>query len=301
MPKKVNTSSFVAEAIKLNNTYDYSLVSYTKAISKVEIICKTHGSFFISPNNLLQGHGCPSCSKNKKMNTDEFIKKAKLIFDSKFDYSSSIYTGMNNKVKIICPEHGEFEQRASHHLNGHGCSKCYGNNVNNTIEFIQKANDKHNKKYDYSNVIYEGAKKQIKIICHTHGDFLQMPYKHLEGHGCYKCNISKGEIEIRRILDELSINYIQRKSFSTCRNTKTNKLLFFDFYLPQLNYCIEYDGEQHFRSVDYFGGEKTLSDIIFRDEIKNKYCINNKIKLLRIQSKDFKKIKIILENFLSTN
>ena len=77
--------------------------------------------------------------------------------------------------------------------------------------------------------------------------------------------------------------------------------MFFVFYLPQLNYCIEYDGEQHFRPVDYFGGEKTLSDIIFRDEIKNKYCINNKIYLLRIQSKDFKNIKTILESFLSTN
>ena len=74
----------------------------------------------------------------------------------------------------------------------------------------------------------------------------------------------------------------------------------FDFYLPAYNLCIEFDGEQHFKSIKHFGGEKRLSIQKIKDNIKTEYCKNNNIKLLRIPYYDFNNIEKILEKILLT-
>jgi len=60
----------------------------------------------------------------------------------------------------------------------------------------------------------------------------------------------------------------------------------FDFYLPNLNTCIEFDGQQHYNIIEHFGGEKILIENQVRDDIKNKYCLENNIKILRIKYDD---------------
>ena len=64
----------------------------------------------------------------------------------------------------------------------------------------------------------------------------------------------------------------------------------FDFYLPDYNCCIEYDGKQHFEPIDYFGGKNGFIKTQERDDIKNQYCKNNDIKLIRIPYTDLKKL-----------
>ena len=91
---------------------------------------------------------------------------------------------------------------------------------------------------------------------------------------------SKGEKKIALALKSLNIKYIQQYIFDNCRNPKTNCLLRFDFYLPDYNYCIEYDGKQHFQEWTF--GDDALIDRQYRDNIKNQYCQDNKIKLIRI-------------------
>lgn len=103
---------------------------------------------------------------------------------------------------------------------------------------------------------------------------------------------SVGEIYIRELLDELQIEYIQEYRFDDCRNVLT---LPFDFYLPEYNTCIEYDGRQHFEVVDFFGGEKGYERRRHNDNIKTKYCEDNNISLLRLPyylSQDEIKVKI---------
>lgn len=78
------------------------------------------------------------------------------------------------------------------------------------------------------------------------------PNNILQGTGCPVCNLSHGERQIRRWLCNNNISYILQKTFEDCKNKKQ---LPFDFYLPEYNICIEYDGEQHFRPVDFFGGQ----------------------------------------------
>jgi len=224
----------------------------------------------------------------EKYTQEIIIEKLKIIHNNFYDYSLFNYNGVNNKVKIICPIHGEFEQIPNSHLSGCGCLKCANKDVT-TDEFNKKASKVHNNIYDYSLSDYINSFTKIKIICKTHGMFEQTPNAHLDGSGCPKCNDSKGEIKIKKILDSKNINYEIQKTFKSCEYLKPLK---FDFYLPKLNTCIEFDGEQHYNPVKYWGGEDTLSKIKERDKIKTDFCRENNIQLLRIRYDEniFKKL-----------
>jgi len=86
----------------------------------------------------------------KKMTTEEFIEKARLKHDDKYDYSLVDYKNANKKIKIICPIHGPFEQFPREHLKGN-CFRCSKDKLlSNTKDFIEKANKVHGDRYDYS-------------------------------------------------------------------------------------------------------------------------------------------------------
>lgn len=104
--------------------YDYSKVNYEKNNIKVEIICQYHGSYFQQPGAHLRGQGCPDCCGNKKSTTEEFISKSNKKHHNLYDYSLVNYLTKRDKVKIICKDHGVFEQKAYVHLQGHGCPIC---------------------------------------------------------------------------------------------------------------------------------------------------------------------------------
>ena len=121
------------------------------------------------------------------MTKEEFIEKAKQVHGYKYDYSNVEYINNKTKVCIVCPIHGEFWQRPNNHLLGQACPYCGKTHKYTTEEFIKKANEVHNNKYDYSDVKYEGWNKKVTIICPVHGKFKQIPFDHLRGHGCVKC------------------------------------------------------------------------------------------------------------------
>ena len=167
------------------NKYDYSLVNYTNCTIKVKIICPIHGEFFQTLDNHLSGAGCSKCNIDK-LKTN-FINRAKLFHNNKYDYSLVNYKNYETKVKIICPVHGEFEQTPHSHIKC-GCTKCFYDNIRpSTDDFINKAKLIHGDKYNYSLVDYVHSKKKVKIICPIHGEFLQKPNDHLNGYGCLKC------------------------------------------------------------------------------------------------------------------
>lgn len=283
---KKTTEQFIEDAKNVHgDKYDYSLVEYVGSHSKIKIICKEHGVFEQSSTNHLSGGGCPICCNNVKLTTEEFIKRAKKLHGDKYDYSLVDYKNTGTKVKIICPIHGEFQQRPTGHLSGKECRKCgFIKTISHTKmskdEFIEKAKKIHGDKYDYSKSEYINCDKKILIICPKHGEFKQSPYCHLVGYRCPTCKSSKGELKVKNFLDENNIKYIPQHFFPDC---KYKNVLKFDFYLPYYNICIEYDGQQHFEPsfMNYYG--KTLNENKKRDEIKNQYCLNNNIKLIRIK------------------
>lgn len=120
--------------------------------------------------------------------TNKFIELAISVHGGKYNYSESSYKKSSEKITIICPIHGKFEQIANNHLRGQGCAKCVGNIKKNTDEFIEKSTKIHKKTYDYSLVNYKNNKTKIKIICKKHGLFLQRPCEHInQKQGCPKC------------------------------------------------------------------------------------------------------------------
>lgn len=127
-----------------------------------------------------------------KITVEDFIEKVKKIHGDKYDYSKTVYTGVKNKVSIICPIHGQFEQRADGHLDGRGCNKCTSmDRMSNLEEFIKSAVKIHGDKYDYSKTEYVGSNKKAIFICKRHGVFEQRMSGHLEGRGCKKCRQEK--------------------------------------------------------------------------------------------------------------
>jgi Uri superfamily endonuclease len=191
---KLNTEEFIKKATLIHgDKYDYSKVDYKNTNKKVIIICKKHKDFLQIPTNHLKGQGCNKCgyivrANKTKTTNEEFIKKAKLVHNDKYDYSKVDYKNSNTRIIIICKEHGEFLQIPSDHLSGFGCAKCSGKAKLNIEEFIEKAKLVHNDIYNYSNVDYKNSKTKIIIICKEHGEFLQIPSVHLLGFGCAKCS-----------------------------------------------------------------------------------------------------------------
>jgi hypothetical protein len=114
--------------------------------------------------------------------------KATLIHNNKYDYSKVVYVDVTTKVEIVCPTHGSFFQTPKNHIYAKaGCKLC--SNERLIIPFnVTEANQIHNNKYDYSNVVYKNTDTKVEIICPLHGAFLQTPYKHINAKcGCPVC------------------------------------------------------------------------------------------------------------------
>ena len=139
-------SEFIAKANVIHgNKYDYSKVNYTRNRYKVVIICKKHGIFLQTANSHLNGEGCSSCAiVDASLTPNDFLNKAVKIHGNKYDYSKSVYEGIETPLEIICSKHGPFWQPPHTHLRNHGCSKCKaeanGNRFrSNKQEFIRLA------------------------------------------------------------------------------------------------------------------------------------------------------------------
>lgn len=360
MKKIVSKEEFIERSNETHNfKYDYSLVEYVNTNTKVSIICKDHGIFTQRANCHYNGQGCRKCNQSRPniLSKSEFIKRSNDKHNGIYDYSIVEYKSSSDKVKIICPTHGEFEQIAYSHYTGTGCKKCFNENkpgkhksffikkanekhkckydysllpeyfksyekvtiicsnghhfqqnmndhigstngrsngckfcsmpCYDTESFIRLSNEKHGNKYDYSKVQYKTQKDKVIITCRRHGDFLQKPSNHYHlGRGCRRCGESKGEIEIRKWLELNNIKFEKEKTFEDCVNLGR---LRFDFYLPDFNICIEFDGLQHFKVIEQFGGIEEFERVKERDRVKNEYCIDNNLNLIRINYKDLKK------------
>ena len=277
--KRITTEMFIKKCKEIyGNKYDYSLVNYINSLTKVKIICKNHGIFFISPSHHIhKKQGCGKCSGLYRT-TEEFIQMSQKIHGNKYDYSLVDYKMSYKKVKIICKKQNKiFEQTPHDHLSGQGCGFCKSQT---TSEFIIKSKNVHGDKYNYNLVDYIKSNIKVNIFCNKHNKiFNQTPANHISGQGCPMCRESKGEREISYFLTNKNIEYIKQYKFNEC---KYKYKLPFDFYLPKYNICIEYDGEHHFKNVEYWGGEENFKKIKMYDSIKTNYCKNNNITLLRI-------------------
>ena len=304
--KDEKTKTFIRKALrKHGDKYDYSKVVYVKWDINVEIICRVegHDSFLMRPDkHCCRGQGCSKCKFEKlsdlfRLTLEEFIDKSNEIHGvGRYDYSKVNYVNNNTEVIIICHNHEEpyeFKQIPNNHFRGQGCTKCKSEKISiekklTLEEFIEKANKIQGiGRYDYSKVKYVNTDTEVIIICPKHEEFKQKPKHHLQGKGCQLCKESRGAKKIRIFLINNNIIFEREKRFNDCRNIKP---LPFDFYLPQYNLCIEFDGKQHIQNTNWYGAlseeqmKENLQGCKYRDQIKNEYCKNNGIGLLRLNN-----------------
>ena len=229
MPAKLTTQEFIDRACAVHgDKYGYAFSVYQSAHEKVMIHCPEHGMFEQSPHSHVQGKGCAECVGLKKHTNESFIKKARKVHGNKYDYSKVDYVNATTKIKIICPEHGKFEQVAGSHLSGHGCPECVGLKKHTSDSFIEKSREVHGNVYDYSKVEYLRSHEKVIITCSNHGDFEQIPTNHLQGVGCPVCfgtSVHTNESFIQKakeihgdVYDYSKVNYVNahEKVVITC-------------------------------------------------------------------------------------
>ena len=157
----MDTKEFIKKANQVHgNKFNYSKVEYHRSSTKVTITCREHGEFIQRAANHLMGIGCPDCGAesshaSQRLTQEEFIAKARQVHSEKYDYSKAKYKTSLKKIIVICKDHGEFDQRAGHHLRGSGCPLCgvessHASQRLTQEEFIAQARQVHSEKYDYS-------------------------------------------------------------------------------------------------------------------------------------------------------
>lgn len=299
---KMNREEFIYKSNLIHfDRYMYDKVIYNGLYKKIIITCKIHGEFEQIPNNHLNGHGCSTCNNNKKSNTEDFIKKSMIKYGNLYSYDFVNYINCDKKVEIICKIHGKFYQTPYLHLNSNGCSKCNGRHKLDRSDFITICLKIHNGSYIYDKVNYINNKTKVKIICKNHGEFEQTPNHHMRGIGCPICKSSKGELEIKGILEVNGIIYKKQYKFD---DLKYKNKLIFDFAIfdnnNNLKYLIEYNGIQHYKMSSIFHKDENDFRISkFRDNLKRKYCNENNITLLIIKYNEniYKKLKRVIDEF----
>jgi hypothetical protein len=163
-------NKFFEKAKKVHgDKYDYSLVEYVNAKTKVKIICPKHGVFEQVPDSHIRNHGCKYCNGGTALNTNSFVERAIKIHGNKYDYSKVKYVNNRTKINLICKEHGEFLQSPMEHLSSYGCWNCgilkrSKSKTSNVDEFIKKSILKHGNKYNYSKTKYKNSKTKVEII-----------------------------------------------------------------------------------------------------------------------------------------
>lgn len=192
LERSMSLEEFVCKAQeKHGNKYDYSKVKYVNCDTPVCIICPEHGEFWQTPYMHLRAKvGCPKCANILTYTTEDFIQKASIKHNNKYDYSKTNYVNSYTSVCIICPDHGEFWQKPGAHLAGRGCPYCAGKNKT-TDSFIEEIRKIHGDDYDYSKLVYAGAFNPVRLICPKHGEFIATPHSLLSGQGCPQCGREK--------------------------------------------------------------------------------------------------------------
>lgn len=203
---------FIREAIGSHGKiYSYDKCDYKDSKTVVCITCKEHGDFWKKPFDHLKGQGCPVCTKERvrrmvTSNTDDFIEKAKCVHGETYDYSLVKYVTNSQAVEILCREHGLFYQNPCSHLVGSHCPECAKVNsaigrTKNQQFFLEKCQEVHGDRYDYSDVVYTKALEKVTIICREHGSFEMGASAHYNrGSNCPKCSrVSATDKRIRKM------------------------------------------------------------------------------------------------------
>jgi hypothetical protein len=265
--------------------------------TKIFYTCDIHGVSQFYWSNLTGGNkflGCKVCRN---------LSKSKKIFTDKLDMDKCIlmeeYMSAKLPLKMKCLVH-DFEfisSRNAYLSKGEYCPKCRKDENKEKWKniFIEKSSQIHNNYYDYSRVVYDTVMNSVEIICPEHGIFHQSPDAHMRGQKCIKCSMSYPENYIKNFLESINISYIHGKGLKILTNPETGYPLKPDFYLPDYNLIIEYDGAQHFKPMypDDFEYIQKL------DKLKNDLCLLHNINIMRFNKNNVDTLEDSIIKFIA--
>lgn len=306
MSKKTNNDEFLLKLKSVNENI-VPIDVYLNNHTKIKVKCIIDGcEWFSTPNNLLRGHGCPSCKKTHlsllyKMTDADFKNKLSEVNEN--IVSLDKYSGYDQKIMLKCLICNNCWKSTPHHiLNNHGCPKCSARTLG------EKSRKTH--AYFENQVLslgggeysvvgeYTTNKTPVEMLHINCGNrwFVRPDSFLFSDSRCPRCKYSNGEMCIIKFLDKVGINYEFQYKIP---NQKGKGRLSFDFYIYDYNLCIEYHGRQHYEPIEFFGGVNSFEKQKKNDNKKEKHCLDNNIRLLIIPYWDFNNIDEILEQTLS--
>lgn len=285
MPPRKTPERFLEEMESMyGREYDV-LEDYRGSMTPINFRHRTCGTTLTkTPNAILSGHRCFSCFGNKRKTTAEYAQYVREVSDGEYELIGE-YINVATKTEfkhVACGN--EYSTAPSVFNSGKRCPNCHSRRRRTTPEFIELLADVHGQEMT---VLSPYINTHAPVLIHHEKcgqTFTPTPSAILKGHGCPHCISSSGEKAVAKVLDELCMKYKHEVGLPGCVHKRQ---LFFDFVVYGKNddilLIIEYDGRQHFEAIDYFGGEDRFVITQKTDAIKNAYCEQRNLPLLRIR------------------
>lgn len=273
--------------------YGYKVIdnNYKDTKTPINVICPKGHKWKVAFGHFKSNNcRCAECRKLEKRYSQDFILET--LNNNGYRLNKIFIKNESTYVNITCPKGHTYECSFESFKNKNNrCRRCSGSHKHTIEEVKEFANQCD---YEVISDNYTNNKTHLIFKCPKDHIF-PMRFDHFKsGSRCPFCRESKGEKDVLKYLDKYNIKYIRQYRYEDCKDTRT---LPFDFYLPDYNTCIEYDGELHYKAIDFYGGEEELKRQQNRDSIKTQYCKDNNIKLIRIPYWELKNInKILSEN-----
>lgn len=280
------------------NNFGYKLLTkeenYKDVKTVLDTICPNGHEWKVSFGNFIYGLRCSECKKiERKRIKLEMIKE--FAKSEGYELLENEYINNSTNMKFKCPEGHEFYATWGNFKRGRRCSYCYKYRKM-TYEEVYKFF--YNEGYILLSKEYHSAHEKLKVLCPLGHPFDISYAKFYIGRRCNVCNMSSGEQKIYHKLSSMNIRFETQKIFKNCFD---ERYLPFDFYLPDYNCCIEFNGVQHYEQKAFQNTEKDFNKILYHDSIKRYFCMHNNIKLLIIPYWEFDNIDVILELLINQN
>jgi hypothetical protein len=283
----------VKSQIEFNDGYKLVSTEYKNNSTPIEIQCPNNHVYKTTWQSYQQGKRCNLCISNRPYSyleiKESVIENGYVLLTEEKDYVNA-----NTSIVTCCPNKHTYTTTFTRFSKGVRCGECVGGI---RLEYKDVKQIVEADKYELVSTTYTNNTEKLTMQCDKGHRFEMNMSNFNQGNRCPTCCSSKGEKRIRDYLISKNIKFSEQYRIKDCKNIRP---LPFDFAIlnedSTLNCLIEYDGRQHFEVANCFGGIDAFNTTKINDEIKNNYCFENEIRLIRIPYTDFNVINSILDS-----